>query len=149
MIDKEKVKMLISLINEQGQKVKEEEQKLAELRGALREEINKNIENLDTKTEEELKELRSLLDEILETLKYDNWIFSIKREVKQLIWMIIGEETYREQRCEEKSISRKEFDEFWKEFTSPSLGTSSFYDVYPSSYFLTMYKKIFEKEFPF
>ncbi len=149
MENKEKIKMLILLINEQGKKVKKEEEKLSDLREILRREIEKNIENLDKKNEEELIEIKEILNEILETLKYDSFIFPVKREVKRLIWKIIGEQVYREQRCEQKQISREEFESFWKEFTSPSLGTSSFYDYYPSVDFLSMYEKIFEKEFPF
>jgi hypothetical protein len=151
MVDKEKIKMLISLINKQVEKIKEEEKKLSDLKELLRNEIKKNVDNLDNKSIEELVELRILLYEIMETVKENPFfsIFSIKKEIKYIIWKIIGEEVYREQKCEQKNITREKFEQFWKEYTAPSLGTSSFYDCYPSSFFLTMYEKIFEREFPF
>jgi SpoVK/Ycf46/Vps4 family AAA+-type ATPase len=75
MENKEYIKILVKEINQQSEKLKEEEKKLSNLQTILRREIIKNLENLSTKSEEELKEIKKLLNEILETLKYDNSLF--------------------------------------------------------------------------
>jgi hypothetical protein len=139
MENKKKILNFIYKINNNSEK---KDEKLAKLIRKLIREIEKNLNNIEQKSNKELKILLLEIDNLKGMISH----YQIKREInRSILFRILEEIFYREQRCQQKNISRTEFKKFWKELTGPSNCDGC--DFTPE--FLSLYEKIFEREFLF